>query len=743
MLAGILLGGIVGAVNGLLVVVTRINAFIVTLATMTIIDGLRYKVHGPDTFQNYSPQLQRLGRGNLLGLPNVFLVAVVVAVAVWFFFARTVAGRHLLASGGSPFSARLSGVSNDRSIVLAHTCPGCSPGSRQCITVALSGNVNASIGDDLLLPSFAAPIIGGVALAGGVVSVLGTCLAAFLVRLVDVAQAQFGINQRWVDLIVGAVVLGCGADRRDPAEARPRATAGAAPPSTATRAPAAVHRHRGAGAGRCGRRPDPHGHRSGQDLPGRTRTRRRHAEPRRRQRARAARRERRRQEHAGEDPHRRVQAGCRHDRGSATAEVHFGGPLDALRAGIGVVHQERNLVPEFSIAENVVLHHLPNRFGLVQRRNMRAEARRCLDLLDLDLDVDTPVSRLSVAQAQLVEIAKALSVDNRVLLLDEPTASLTGDEADRLYAIVRKLTATGHAVVLVSHKLEEVFAIADTVTVLRDGRSVAEAQPLAGYTRGQVVDLMVGRAYESVALEARGHRRTRRRRSRFATSAPPAAIGTSACRVRPGEILGLYGLVGAGRTELAKALLGLDRITGGDGAGARHAGPDPRRRRGAAHLPHRLRHREPQGGGPVPGADHRPQHRRDDLAAAGQGRADPGPGRARRLRRVRRRRCRSGPRPPRQLAGQLSGGNQQKVSLAKWLAADCDILIVDEPTVGIDVRTKAAFHELISEARRPWHGDPADLLGPAGDRDAGRPDRGDGRLRDRRRARQRPRRTTG
>ncbi len=108
-----------------------------------------------------------------------------------------------------------------------------------------------------------------------------------------------------------------------------------------------------------------------------------------------------------------------------------------------------------------------------------------------------------MAQAQLVEIAKALSVDNRVLLLDEPTASLTGDEADRLFAIVRKLTATGHAVVLVSHKLEEVFAVADTVTVLRDGRSVAEAQPLAGYTRDQVVDLMVGRAHASIALDDR------------------------------------------------------------------------------------------------------------------------------------------------------------------------------------------------------------------------------------------------
>ena len=187
-------------------------------------------------------------------------------------------------------------------------------------------------------------------------------------------------------------------------------------------------------------------------------------------------------------------------------EVTFGSPLDAQKAGIGVVHQERNLVPAFSIAENIVLHHLPRRRGLLDRTRMREEARRCLGLLDLDLDVDRPVSELSVAQAQLVEIAKALSLDSRVLLLDEPTASLTGDEADRLYGIVKKLRDSGHAVVLVSHKLEEVFAVADVVTVLRDGRSVAEGQPLAGYTQGDVVDLMVGRAFESVSLPERGGR---------------------------------------------------------------------------------------------------------------------------------------------------------------------------------------------------------------------------------------------
>jgi len=207
-LAALALGAIVGVVNGLLVVFTRINGFIVTLATMTIIDGLRYGVHGPHTYQGYSPGLVSFGRASLLGLPVVFVLALVVAVLAAFFFGRTVTGRQLLATGGSPFSARLSGVSNDRSIVIAHGLSGLLAGVAAVIVLASLGSVNASIGDDLLLPSFAAPIIGGVALTGGVVSVLGTCLAAFLVRLVDVMQAQFDINRRWIDLIVGAVVLG-------------------------------------------------------------------------------------------------------------------------------------------------------------------------------------------------------------------------------------------------------------------------------------------------------------------------------------------------------------------------------------------------------------------------------------------------------------------------------------------------------------------------------------------------------
>ncbi len=375
--------------------------------------------------------------------------------------------------------------------------------------------------------------------------------------------------------------------------------------------------------------------------------------------------------------------------------VSFASPLQALHAGIGVVHQERHLVPEFSIAENIVLQHVPRRFGLVDRKRMAAQARRCLDLLDLDLDPQTKVARLSVAQAQLVEIAKALSVDSRVLLLDEPTASLTGEEADRLYAIVRKLTATGHAVVLVSHKLEEVFAIADTVTVLRDGHSVAEAQPLRDYTRDQIVDLMVGRAYASAQVAPREVDRSGTPALQLRSVSTGRGHRDVSLTVHPGEILGLYGLVGAGRTELARALLGLDSITAGEvlvhgrpvrigsvgeALGTHKMGyvPENRKEEGlfldqpiTRNIGVTVWRRLAKAGLIRDSAERRVVAEYTDLLGIRAASPD-------------------------QPAGQLSGGNQQKVSLAKWLAASCDILIVDEPTVGIDVRTKASFHELIA-----------------------------------------------
>jgi ribose transport system permease protein len=205
-IGALVLGAAVGAINGLLVVLTRINGFIVTLATMTILTGLQYQVVGTSTISDYS--LRDVGSTSILHIPVVFLIALVVAGALAVFMRRAIWGRQLLASGGNPLAARLSGISNNRSIVLAHGLSGLLIGVAAVVTLMSAPGVNQSIGGDWLLASFAAPIIGGVALSGGAVSVSGTVLAAFIVRLVDVARAQFSLNPSWVNFVVGAVVLG-------------------------------------------------------------------------------------------------------------------------------------------------------------------------------------------------------------------------------------------------------------------------------------------------------------------------------------------------------------------------------------------------------------------------------------------------------------------------------------------------------------------------------------------------------
>ncbi len=382
--------------------------------------------------------------------------------------------------------------------------------------------------------------------------------------------------------------------------------------------------------------------------------------------------------------------------------VTLDSPHAAVRAGVGVVHQERNLVPEFSVGENIALQHLPAKGGLLDRAAVRAEARRCLDLLELDLDPDRKVRGLPVSQLQLIEVAKALSMDSRVLLLDEPTTASTPSEVERLFDVIRRLRDSGTAILFVSHKLEEVYALCDTVTVLRDGVSVLESVPLAELDRADLISAMVGRAHEAVSLPRR-------------PAAEPEPVleldGVSTAMghkdislsLHRGEVLGLYGLVGAGRSELAKALLGFAKITAGDlrvrGRSVRISTvrealqrhrigyvPEDRKEEGlfldqpvARNIAVTVWNRIQRRFGGVPA-------KRERALAADH------------VQRLGIRLSSTG-----QLAGQLSGGNQQKVSLAKWLAADTEILIIDEPTVGIDVRTKAAFHELIWQLAADGH----------------------------------------
>jgi len=209
MVIGFGIATLAGFVNGMLIVLTRISGFVVTLATFTILTGVQYRLIGTETLSDYSEGLRSLGRATLFDrVPVIFVVACGVALIVSIFFRRAKVGRRLLATGGNAGAARLSGISNDRSLVTAHTLSGAIVGVAAMLTVASAPGVNKSIGADWLLPSFAAPIIGGAVLAGGSAVVLGTVLAAFIVRIVDALRAEFQLEPSWVQFLIGAVVLG-------------------------------------------------------------------------------------------------------------------------------------------------------------------------------------------------------------------------------------------------------------------------------------------------------------------------------------------------------------------------------------------------------------------------------------------------------------------------------------------------------------------------------------------------------
>src|SRR5262249_15941814 len=243
--------------------------------------------------------------------------------------------------------------------------------------------------------------------------------------------------------------------------------------------------------------------------------------------------------------------------------VEFFSPRDALAAGISAVHQERNLIPRFSVGENILLERPPTRNGLIDRATIDRGARRFLDLLDRGIDTRVEVRTLSVAQMQIVEIAKALSLEAKILLMDEPTASISEHETAALFTLLKRLRDDGVAIVFVSHKLEEVFAIADRVTVLRDGPNAAAGEARANMTRRKLVWLMIGREERVAQL---GERQVDRATVMMQAKALSTSLGHRDIdfSLHRGEILGLYGLVGAGRSELAHAILGEDEIIAGE-----------------------------------------------------------------------------------------------------------------------------------------------------------------------------------
>ena len=374
-------------------------------------------------------------------------------------------------------------------------------------------------------------------------------------------------------------------------------------------------------------------------------------------------------------------------------EAHFTGPRDALAAGVGMVHQELAFCDNLSVAENLTLSDLPSRGSIVDRDAMRRRAEAMLAETGTELDVTREFGKLAIGQRQMVQIAAAVGGGARIIVFDEPTSSLSQAEAERLFALIERLKARGVTCIYVSHRMPEIFRLCDAVTILRDGRHVA-TRPTASLTESDLVQMMIGRP---LAEYFGRHTETGAGDEllRVEGLTVPGKFEDVSFSLRAGEIVGLAGLMGAGRSEVASALFGLDRPTRGrivlrgkpvqvqSPAHAISLGigfvPEDRKRQGLVLSASGLHNTS------LPILDRLSRFR---WILRGREREVAGDY-------FKRLRVRT-PSLDASVAG-LSGGNQQKIVLAKWLAASSHILILDEPTRGVDVGAKAEIHALIGE----------------------------------------------
>lgn len=378
-----------------------------------------------------------------------------------------------------------------------------------------------------------------------------------------------------------------------------------------------------------------------------------------------------------------------------SARLSLSSYRDAIDKKINIVSQEIQVIPKSTIAENIMLDKIEGftRHGMIDWNRVNGESRRWIELVELNLPAGQQVMGLSAAQKQLIMIARALSSDAKVLVLDEPTSALTRHETENLLQLLKKIKAEGVTILFVSHKLEEVLNLADKVSVLRDGRLIG-TRPIQGLTKPEIVRMMIGRDSRteslghlsvgrgSKVLEARGISRA----GKF------EGLSFHLCQ---GEILGFYGLVGSGRTELAQLLIGEDRMD----SGQLLINGQPARIRSVADSLYRYKM------GYV--SENRKEKGlilntsiRTNIAITVWNRL---------LNRARAIKLRAEDETaleymraleikatgPDHIVNRLSGGNQQKVSISKWLAAQCDILIIDEPTIGVDIGAKEYIHQLI------------------------------------------------
>ena len=708
-LIALAVGAVAGVLNGLLVTRLRISAFIVTLATLYIFRGVGLSLYRSDVHDLQGALINDdnfliLGQGDVFDVPVSFIVFVVLLAIGSFVLRRTRFGLHLYAVGGSELATRLTRISVGRlqrtSYVIAALCSalaGVILASR-----LQTGAPEAGFGEEFDV--IAAVIIGGASLFGGRGTMTGTLIGAALIAVLAKGQTLIGVPSNYQSFTRGAVILiavvfdvlshrGQEASRR----LGPRAAAQSRP---------------------AGSRVEPEGEPLG-----------------------AA--------QASDGPlaleaiglgksflEIRAVDGVKFDirpgeahaivgengAGKSTLIKMFSGVLkpdageiridgeavviDSVARGqdlgVAVIYQERAVVPALTVAQNIMLGYEPVTAipGIIDRKALLAKAEQIWSRLGSPAPIDAVVRDLSPSVQQVVDIARALAFRARIVIMDEPTATLTRQETERLFAIIRGLKQRGAAVIYISHDLEEIFEVASRVTVLRDGKLVGTL-PVAEVTRPTLIRMMIGRDIDEqarpVVKKAGKDLLTVRELRRGYT------LDGVSLTVREGEIVGVAGLVGSGRTELLRAIFGADRLDGGDMTllDKRYAprSPTEASAAGVGFIPE---DRKLEGLVPGFSTSHNlalPNHGLVSNFGFWLDRS-----RERALATDMVRSLRIEPPAPGWRVNHLSGGNQQKVVLGKWMARRPKLLLIDEPTHGVDVGAREEIYRVIDDLARQGAG---------------------------------------
>lgn len=692
-------GLLIGLINGIMIGYYNISAFMATLATMSLARGLTLTLSGAAGIKVLNKAFVYLGQESVGPIPVVVFALTILYLISYIFLAKMTFGRKLYAAGGNPSASRASGILVERHLLIIYAICGLFCGLGAIITVGRATSAQPWAGLGLEFEIVTAVVLGGTSLMGGKGSLEGTFLGALLVGILANGLGLMDVSPYVQYVIKGLMILL--AVLIDEASARMReGKKAAAEDKKEHEKEKRVEKHdveENAGKGVIPAE-DERGSilelsNISKSFPGVKALDNVNLTIRRGTVLALV-----GENGAGKSTLMKILAGVyKKDRGEIRIDgrpIDINSPKEAQETGIAVIHQEFSLIPELTVAQNIFLGKeiYSNGKFLIDNKRMSKKAKEILSRFDMDIDVDLPVRDLTVGQQQMIEIAKAMASDAWIVVMDEPTSALSEADKNRLFGLIRELKKQNVAIVYISHRMSEIFEIADEVTVLRDGQYVATGE-VNDVNEDILIKWMVGRELKDIF--SREKAKLGRVVLEVKNLTKKGVFNNISFSVREGEVLGLSGLMGAGRTEIVRCIFGIDSFDEGEimidgkpiqirkSLDAIKAGigliPEDRRKDGFVPL---MSVRENLSLPSLPWINHRGWINRKQESEI-----------TRKYIKALEIKTPSSE----QSVSNLSGGNQQKCVVGKWLARNPRIIILDEPTRGIDVGAKAEIHKIIED----------------------------------------------